>query len=295
MTAASTTTTTAASTTYDADGPFLVGTEDRAWTDESRPTAPGHDRPATAGRRLQVRLYFPTMGEGPADGPFPLFVWAHGLDATVDYFDPLLRAWAARGYVVAAPTFPLTHRDAAGGTVFGDVVNQPADVSYILDRLTAEDGPSGTLHPALVDPTRIAVGGHSLGAVTSLALGGSPCCADDRIDAVVSVDGEPPPMPGGSGVVAVPLLLIHGTADDTFPLDRSRTVLSAATGHRYLIVIQGAPHTPFRIEGPNAVIASTVGDFLDVELKGRPDWLEQFLRNAVVPGVSTLEQGTSPP
>ncbi|MBX3313755.1 MAG: hypothetical protein KF906_05480 [Actinobacteria bacterium] len=268
-------------------GPYPVLAEDHTWTDWSRQTSPGGGRPAVAGRRLPVRIYFPDGGS--AEGPFPVFVWAHGLDATVDYFDSMLRDWAARGYVVVAPSFPLTHLGAPGGTVYDDVANQPADVSFVLDQVLAPDGPVGSHHPGLVDADLVAVGGHSLGGVTALALTGSPCCADERVRAVVSIDGEAPTFVRGAGPVARPVLLIHGDADTTFSPDRSRAVFETATGPRYLVVLRGAPHTPFRLERPAAVITATVVDFLDLELKRRPGWEERLRSSATVDGLSTIE------
>jgi dienelactone hydrolase len=287
-TAVPTTTTTAppASTDF---GPYPVVTEEHVWTDTSRPTAPGHGRAATAGRRLPVRIYLPSGGPTPPTDPLPLVVWAHGLDASVDYFDGYLRAWAARGYIVAAPTFPLTHEGAPGGTVFDDVANQPADVRFVIDHLLVELGRPAPGRPR-VDPSRIAVGGHSLGGVTALALASGPCCRDPRVRVVFSIDGEAPPFPGGAAPVGLPVLLVHGDADTTFPASASRAVFEAATGHRYLVVLRGAPHTPFRLRRPREVITATVGDFLDLELKGRPGWAAQLERSATVAGFSALER-----
>ena len=60
------------------------------------------------------RTLFTTVFRPAATERYPLFVWAHGFDATVEYFAPLLRAIAARGYVVAAPLFPYTSLHASG-------------------------------------------------------------------------------------------------------------------------------------------------------------------------------------
>jgi dipeptidyl aminopeptidase/acylaminoacyl peptidase len=210
------------------------------------------DRFDRAGRALPTRVLRPATG-----GPYPLFVWAHGFDATVDYFAPLLRAIAARGYVVAAPTFPHTRLGGPGPVRYGDYVNQPADVSFVIRSLLAR-------HPGLIDPRRIAVGGHSLGAVTTMGLVANRCCLDPMVSAAVEVDGSQLRFPEGTPVApAVPVLFVHGAADTTFPVAQSQAMYAAAHAPKFLVVIPGAPHTAFRIPADYAVILRSIEDFLD--------------------------------
>ncbi len=42
---------------------------------------------------------------------------------------------SAAGYVVAAPAFPLTSRNVPGGPNAGDVLNQPADMSFLISSM----------------------------------------------------------------------------------------------------------------------------------------------------------------
>jgi predicted dienelactone hydrolase len=56
------------------------------------------------GRTLTTTLYVP---DG-VDEQRPLIVYGHGFDGHPRKFTKLLGAWASAGYVVAAPTFPLT-------------------------------------------------------------------------------------------------------------------------------------------------------------------------------------------
>ena len=49
-----------------------------------------------------------------ADGTFPLVVFSHGVDARPDpTYEGRLKEWARAGYIVAAPTYPLS--SGAGG------------------------------------------------------------------------------------------------------------------------------------------------------------------------------------
>ena len=273
------------------DRSYAVISEDWGWVDGSRSTVPYRGSAARYGRALSTRLFIPAVSGVAAvhDGPFPLFVWAHGLDATVDYFDPLLRAIAARGYVVAAPTFPLTRAGLPGGADFNDYVNQPGDVSFVIDQILAIDGPHGTERPGLVDPTRVAVGGHSLGAVTTMGLVANRCCIDARVKAAIEIDGSWLSFPDGAKMRrGVPLLLIHGDEDMTFSVNESRGIYAASSPPKYLVVLHGMPHTPFRIPAAYAIIAESVGFFLDAYLKHTPNAVHRLLGDADVPGLTTL-------
>ncbi|HEY0700145.1 MAG TPA: chlorophyllase, partial [Micromonospora sp.] len=89
-------------------------------------------------RPLPVTVWYPGSATGPADGRFPVVLFSHGLGASPADYAGLLRRWAAAGFVVAAPTYPHTGRGAEQNPF--DVLNQPADASYVLTRLLALDG-----------------------------------------------------------------------------------------------------------------------------------------------------------
>ena len=95
-----------------------------------------------------------------------------------------LDLWVRRGYVVVAPTFPLSSGTAPGGPSLADYREQPPDVSFVISRvlrLARREGLGKT-----IDRRSIGVAGHSLGAVTSLALVANGCCRDRRVDAAVA-------------------------------------------------------------------------------------------------------------
>ena len=102
--------------------------------------------------------------------PFPLVVFGHGFTLTPAPYSRLLEAWARAGFVVAAPRFPLENAQAPGGPDESDLINQPADMSFVISKLlSASSRPGGQLQ-GLIDPQRIAVSGHSDGGETALAV-----------------------------------------------------------------------------------------------------------------------------
>jgi predicted dienelactone hydrolase len=166
-----------------------------------RPRNPGRltgasgDVAAHPGHILPTLILYPARAPGgpgatpvSAAGPFPLVVFSHGWGMHGLLYGNLLRPWAAAGFVVSAPTFPLTSIGAPGGGVIGEYVNQPADVSFVVTQMLRRDRGDGL--GGLVNRHRIAAVGHSLGAVTTLALASNRCCRDTRIRAAVAIAGE---------------------------------------------------------------------------------------------------------
>ena len=57
----------------------------------------------------------------------------------------MLTAWAAAGYVVAAPLFPLSSSETPGGPDGGDIGSQPGDMSFVIGQmLKASSSPERT-------------------------------------------------------------------------------------------------------------------------------------------------------
>src|SRR5262249_30078659 len=104
-----------------------------------------------------------------ADGAFPLVVFGHGFALTPQLYARVLQRWARAGYVVAAPVFPLENADAPGGPNESDLINQPADMRFVISRMLAASRGSGPL-AGLIDPAHIAVSGQSDGGDTALAV-----------------------------------------------------------------------------------------------------------------------------
>ena len=155
-----------ATTTTITGGPLDVSELTETFVDSSRPTPAGAETPASDARTLVTRIAHPTSG-----GPYPLVVLSHGLTGHPAEFTDTVPMWAADGFVVASPAFPLTKREVPGaGSNVADVANQPGDVSFVIDQvLAANDDPASELY-GLVDPEAIGVVGHSLGGATTYAV-----------------------------------------------------------------------------------------------------------------------------
>jgi predicted dienelactone hydrolase len=279
---------------------FAVGTRTVTFVDRDRPTDANGDAPGAPERTLPVLVLYPSRGapDGPTvpdakparrAGPFPLVVFSHGFTASGPaYAEILLRHIAARGYVVAAPTFPLSNGNAPGGPRLVDYVNQPADVSFVITRMLRANRGRGPLSD-LIAPKRIGVMGHSLGAITTLGVTYNRCCADRRIKAAVPVAGLQ--LPFGSGTWSwppVPLLLIHGDRDRTVPVEGSRAAYADAEAPKYLVTLLDGTHTPAVPPYSDVVIRSTV-DFFDRYLRDQRGALARLRRDANVPSVSILQ------
>ncbi|HVM39750.1 MAG TPA: hypothetical protein VM618_03090, partial [Acidimicrobiia bacterium] len=149
-----------------------------------------------------------------ADGPFPALVFVHGFTGFALAYMNLLTEVASHGYVVIAADEPLTNRNAPGGPFMLDVRNQPGDVSF----LTGQAARLNVVGPlaGMVDGERVGVGGHSLGAITTLMATYNTCCADDRIDAAIALAGAAvfgPPEGRWFRGSGAPLLMVHGEDD----------------------------------------------------------------------------------
>ncbi|HWG57259.1 MAG TPA: alpha/beta fold hydrolase [Gaiellaceae bacterium] len=208
------------------------------------------------GRPLPTTLLLPAHGRHA-----PLILFAHGFWGAPRKFRRLFERWARAGYAVAAPSFPHTSDDNPPPYLMEDVVEQPRDLSFVLDELVARE---------IGDPQRIGVAGFSLGGETALALGLHPRLADDRVRAVAAVAGC---LFHGelatTDLRSLPLLLVHGSADDTVAYAESVAVYEAAHEPKELVTLEGAPHDVCQDESPHAAhVAELLTAFFDRWLRG---------------------------
>ncbi len=283
--------------------PFAIGLRTLTLIDRSRTIRlPGG---ASTPRRLVTVVRYPASGApGEVDlpgapplrsaGPFPLVVFGHGFDVTPAIYAGLLRAWARAGYVVAAPVFPLENAEAPGGPNETDLINQPADLRFVISRLldsgTAARGPLA----GMVDPRRIAVAGHSDGGETALVVAYDGPYRDSRIRAAVILSGAQPPNGGLTFPHPSPALLaLQGTSDPILDPGASQRFFDLAPSPKYLIRLLGAGHlAPYTTEQPQlGVVEQATIAFLDVYLKGKHESQRRLTAAGSVPGVTTLEAG----
>ena len=253
--------------------------------DTSRTTSPGDGSEPLPSRELETTIWYPTEGEGP----FPLVLFSHGYQAVPEDYEEIIESWAATGAVVAAPPFPLTATDTL--EIRSDLPQQPADVSFVLDQVLALDQTQGSDLAGLVDPERIAAAGHSAGGLTS-ALLVSDCCFDDRIDAVTVLASGPldylvPELgveqPSAYVSPGVPMLFVHGGADDAIPVEQAQLLYQYAPNAKAFVLAPFATHSdPYGDPADDSwqVIAESSTDFLEWALEIDPDGLTQ-MRDAV--------------
>jgi len=225
------------------------------------------------GREVPVSLHLPGSG---VPSPWPLVVFSTGFGGGRDGYGGLARAWSDAGLAVAVlehpgsgpealarlNRLPRQQRNAALQWMVRDPAElqaRPLDVSFVLDRLALD---------SRLDSGRIGLGGHSLGAVTTLAVGGIPLSVsagsrrllhDLRPRALLAMS---PPTPGQFFAPADharlerPILLVTGTRDHGPFLegpreDRTRVFPLLTSARAWQAVFEGADHMTFAEMGLN--------------------------------------------
>lgn len=153
----------------------------------------------------------------PVADPVPLLIYNHGFMSSRAENPKLLELLASRGIASIAVQFPLTSLGSVAE--IGDVVNQPADVSALIDWALGEitDESSQAALPAGLefDASKILVGGVSLGGMTSLLTSFHREAGDERIALGFGI------VPPGAMFLEsfyeeraeLPFLLLAGTSD----------------------------------------------------------------------------------
>jgi dienelactone hydrolase len=196
----------------------------------------------------------------PTDAPGlrPLVVYSHGFMSTRDGGTHLAEHLTSHGYVVVAASFPLTTFGAPGGPNVNDVINQPRDVSFLIDRVLAL-GPAERAFPGGIDRDRIGVVGLSLGALTTTLVAYHPRLRDPRIRAAISIAG-PSVMfgPRYFDFADVPFLMIAGTHDSMIPYEENTEPIPDKITRGGVITLSGASHAGFSYmaEGPMRLLGN---------------------------------------
>lgn len=221
-------------------------------------------------RPVTTYLWYPPAVSG--SGPWPLVVFGHGFATTPFRYRRLLRAWAAAGYLVAAPVFPLGNANAPGGPDENDIVNQPRDMSFVITRLLAASASAGSPLHGLVERSRIAVAGQSDGAETAFAAAYERPWRDSRVRAAVVLSGAELGRHVPLVSHAPPLLAVQGTADHINPAVYTFDLFHAVSRPKFLLLLRGAGHLPpYTKPGPRLAAVERVSlAFLDHYLREEP-------------------------
>ncbi|HSZ35818.1 MAG TPA: hypothetical protein VK773_01905 [Acidimicrobiales bacterium] len=240
--------------------PYEVRTTSVRFFDPSRVTPARGAVPAAQGRVLVTDLFVPVG----ASGPRPLVVFAHGWNSNPGVYSALLEEWAAAGFVVAAPVFPDS-TDLYAGSPVSDYADQALDISFVITSLLHD--------PAVpVDPTRIAVTGHSDGGTDVALMALDPAYADARVRAYVCMSGE---MPSGVAPYTVAptmaaVLFAVGSADEygLYPLT-TQVFRMAQSAAKAMLVEPGGGHLGSFVDAtaPATAMRTAETQFLELALE----------------------------
>lgn len=235
--------------------PYAVTSDTLTLVDSTRPSPRRGTAPGASSRTLRTIVRKP-IG---APRPLPLVVFAPGFDSTPETYETLLDAWAAAGYLVAAPDFPGSASDLPGTPTEGDIPQQARDLSFVITALLGG-------RESAVDPTRIAVAGHSDGGSSVVMLAEDPSYADPRVGAYLVLAGQIPDGVPGPWDAAPPgaLLCVVGSDDQYGNLSLTGTAYATARLTKAMITVPGGDHLQLFVGPgpvPDEVRAATVRFF----------------------------------
>jgi len=239
--------------------------------DHRRSTPAAPHRPARPCRVL------PTVVRVPAGvgGPVPLIVVAHGRDNDPGSLATLLDAWSGAGFVVAAPTFPVTRKDPRGNPERAESVAQAADLRFVTGRMLAAGRATAAPGPlrGAVDPRHVGAAGMSLGGLAVYGLVSNTCCRDRRVTAAELLAAVRRDFPDERYEKnRAPVLLVQGDADPGY--HNSVEAYPELAPPKWFLTLAGSEHSPpFEVPpGPEApLVYAMTTDFWDRYLKGDLD------------------------
>jgi acetyl esterase/lipase len=204
---------------------------------------------------LTLDVYRPT---GDTVTSRPLVIWVHGggfragTKTSPEIVDEAT-TFARKGYVTASISYRLSSTGCVGGGPLAQCIaaidDAREDAQAAVRFFRARASTYG------VDPTRIAIGGSSAGAITALGVGYRPDAPGNSgnpgfssaVRAAVSLSGAVI-FTGEVGPGDAAALLFHGTEDALVPHAWAEATVDAARADglpAYLISWQGGGHVPY--------------------------------------------------
>lgn len=224
-------------------GAYTVATMDVAFEDNQRGTDANGDYSGAATRQLPATIWYPATDNAQ---PMPLIVHSHGFSSNRKGGAYLAEHLASLGYVVVAADFPLTNGSAPGGPQVKDVVNQPADVSFLIDQLLAFNNDQQHPLAGMIDQQHIGLMGISLGGMTTLLAAYHPEMADSRVRAAISIAGPTDQFTEQFFIgKSLPFLMLAATADALVPYNNNALPVLEKIPGAQLIGIEGGSHMGF--------------------------------------------------
>ncbi len=194
-------------------------------------------------RDLAIRWWAPANIDGQRK--YPLVIYAHGLGGNLEDSRWAGEYLASHGFIVAAPRFPKTNGGDLENMDMNDLLNQPGDISWVIDVASGlKAGLPDRLKDA-VDGSRIALAGHSFGGLTTYLAAYDRELMEPRLKAAIL-------LAAGVGDILYPLfyktrplpmLMIHGDQDRLVEYDgTSAQTYQRADVPRVLVKLVGGTH-----------------------------------------------------
>ncbi len=275
-----------------------AGKEERVTYESAMPGAPAPDAPKT----------FRIPGKALRDAPpvsgerFPLVVVSHGYPGSRTFLTYLTENLASKGYVVAA----IDHTDSvfgAQGAFVSTLLNRAADQWFTIDALQARSLQAGDFLNGLLDASRVAIVGYSMGGYGALATAGAGYSKQggsaraipggyfdawtvgdakfearkrDNLKAMVAIApwGAQPPNTNwdaqGLGGIHIPSLFIVGDQDDVSRYEQGvrKAFEGAVNSERRMLVYENARHNV----GGNPPPPEAMGSFTTRAFFDEPVW-----------------------
>lgn len=228
---------------------------------------------ASRDRAIPIKVRVPDGG-----GNVPLVIFSHGLGGSREGGQAWGEHWSANGYLVIHVQHLGSDESVWKGTAEGDprtrlrtaatpeqLIGRVDDVRFLITEIERQQKSQTKTWMARADLSRIAVTGHSFGALTAMALAGQrypgpvKTLDEPRIKAFIALSpnatGHTKSFADRYGSMNAPFLSITGTHDgDVFAAnprakaaaERRKAVFEhQPAGNAYLFVLNGADHMVF--------------------------------------------------
>ncbi len=248
------------------------------------------------GGTTPVLVRAPHMPSG-IDAHRPMVVFSHGAGGDSSAFGYLCQYWASHGYIAVNPTHSDSVRarrargetwtpgqDLATQVVRGvNLIDRADDIRTVLnsvERLNQALRRQGT--NAQIDPKRLAMAGHSAGALTTQLMAGVrfylrgrriPVSApESRFQAFILISGQGLSRPAfredSWQDITRPMLVIAGSEDrsqvnDETPEGRTHPYRYAPSGGKHLVYIIGATHSSYAGRAVSVLLGETPSARID--------------------------------
>lgn len=225
-----------------AGGPYPVITDSFKAIDNTRATQANNDYAGEPMRVLKGKVWRPAGLQQAG----PLLVYSHGFMSYHAEGKYLAQFLASHGYTVLAVDYPLTHFFAPGKPMVADVVQQPGDVSFLIDTMLARAQDKNDVLYNTIDAKKIAVAGVSLGGMTTTLVTFHTKVRDPRIAAAISIAGPGAPFPAEFFAGhSTPFMMIAGSADVMLPYATNAADIPQKYPGSILVTLHEGSHAGF--------------------------------------------------